>query len=135
MKFRRTSACSQFDSLVGTLLVCLFAGLLLSSCKKSPPRKMLGKWNVNGGQSVVEYRKDGTFATTQNGKSTIGKYRFSDDSHLELELSGGPGTNAFTLRLHCEVAFHGDEADLTANILSKAGTPAVSQVLHYTRVK
>jgi len=135
MKFKRTSACSQFGSLVGMLLVCLSTGFLLSSCKKSPQQKMLGKWNVNGGQSVVEYRKDGTFVTTQNGRSTIGKYRFSDDSHLDLELSSRSGTNALTLRLNCEIAFHGDEADMTASIASKTGAPAVSQVLHYTRVK
>ena len=124
---------SLFGSTGRTALVCLSAALILCSCKKSPQQQILGKWNVDGEPSVVDYRKDGTFVTTQNGQSTPGKYRFTDDSHVELELSGTQGTNTLILRLNCQIAFHDDKADLTATLPGKAGTPAISRTIHYTR--
>ena len=124
----------QFRSLV-PVLICLSAALVLSGCKKTPQQQILGKWNVEGEQSVVEYRKDGTFVTVQNGKSTIGKYRFADDSHLELEVSGTQGTNSLMLRIKCEIAFHGDKADLTATLGGNGGAPTVSRTIHYIRAE
>ena len=125
---------TRLQSLV-PVLICLSAALVFSGCKKTPQQQILGKWNVDGAQSVVEYRKDGTCITTQNGKSTTGHYRFTDDSHLELEVSAPQGTNTLLLRLNCEVVFHGDKADVTASLPGKAGAPAVTQTLHYTRAE
>jgi hypothetical protein len=122
----------QFGSLVA-VLVCLSAALVLSGCKKTPQQRILGKWSVDGDQSLVEYRKDGTFVTTQNGKSSIGKYQFSDDSHLELEVSGMQGTNNLVVRLKCDIVFHGDKADLTATLGGTGGGPSISRTVHYTR--
>jgi hypothetical protein len=115
--------------------MCLSAALTLSGCKKTPQQQIVGKWNVDGEASLVEYRKDGTCTTTQNGKTTSGKYRFSDDSHLELEIFASVGTNTLTLRLNCEIAFHGDKADLTATLPGQPGTAAVSKTVHYTRAE
>ena len=131
----RTPTRSRFGSLAGTLLVCLAAALLLCSCKKTPQQKILGTWNVDGKQSLVEYRKDGTFITTENGKSTPGTYRFTDDTHLELSVSGTiqGTTNTMAFKLPCEIVFHGDKADLTVNLETKPGAPAVSKTIHYTR--
>ena len=131
----RTFTRPQFGSLLGTLLVCLSAALILSSCKKTPAQKILGQWDVDGGKSVVEYRKDGTVVTTLNGKSTTGKYRFIDESHLELEVSATQGTNVLTLLIPCAVAFHDNQAEVTATLPTRPGVPAASQTLHYTRLQ
>lgn len=130
----RISTRLQFGSIIRTALVCLSVALILSSCKKKTPQEqILGKWNVTENQSAVEYRNDGTFTTTANGKSTTGKYRFTDDTHVELDVSEMAGTNALSLRLNCEIKFHDDQADLTATMAGKPGTPAISQTLHYVR--
>jgi len=101
--------------------------------QKTPQQQILGKWKVDGQQAVVEYRKDGTYITTQGGQSSTGTYRFPDDSHLELNVSGQLGTNTIKVSLNCTIVFHGDKADLTATLAQKAGAPPVSQTLHYTR--
>jgi hypothetical protein len=124
----------RIGSRIGTLLVCLSAALLLCSCKKTPQQKIVGTWNVDGSPSVVEFHKDGTFVSTDNGKGTPGKYRFTDDSHLEMEARANVrGTNTIYVSINCEIAFHGDKADLTLTIPGKPGTAPVSQTLHYTR--
>jgi hypothetical protein len=124
----------QRFGLIGTFLVCLSTALVLCSCKKSPQQKILGTWNVDGTQTVMEFRKDGTFVSTDHGKSTPGKYRLTDDSHLEMDVSGTiQGTNTIQLSVNCEIAFHGDKADLTVAIPTKQGAPPVPQTLHYTR--
>jgi hypothetical protein len=127
---------SPFGSLAGTLLACLAAALVLCSCKKTPQQKILGTWNVDGKQSVMTFRKDGTFVSVDNGKSTPGKYRFTDDSHFEMEVGGViQGTNTFLLKVNCEIAFHGDKADLTIAFPTKGGTPPITQAIHYTRAE
>ena len=127
----------QFGSLILTLSACLSAALIFSSCKKTPQERILGKWNVEGQSTVVEYRKDGTAVTTaQNGEQSTSKYQFTDGSHLELEASVKAGTNTITLRLDCTVVFHDDQADMTLNLPGQGpGKPPVSKTLHYTRVK
>jgi hypothetical protein len=128
----RTSTRGQFW-LLQIIFVCSCV-LILSGCKKTPQRQILGKWNVDGQQTTVEYLKDGTYITAQNGQSSIGSYRFLDDSHLELNITGKVGTNTIKVILNCAIVFHGDKADLTATVVEKPGAPPVSQTLHYTRV-
>jgi hypothetical protein len=89
---------------------------------------------VDGTQTVTEFHKDGTFLSTDNGKGTPGKYRFTDDSHLEMEITANvQGTNTLRISVNCEIAFHGDKADLTVTVPGRQGAPSVSQTLHYTR--
>ena len=129
----RSPTRTQFGSLTGTLLVCLTTALILCSCKKTPQQQILGTWNVDGKQSVVEYRKDGTFVTSENGKRTTGTYHFINDSNVELSVTGPiQGTNTLSVSLDCAIVFHGDKADLTVTVTNKQGTP-LSQTLHYTR--
>lgn len=71
---------------------------------------------------------------TENGKSTTGKYRFIDDSYMELSVTGTlQKTNTINLRTGLRGFFNGDKADLTLTITNKQGPP-FSQTLHYTRV-
>ena len=115
----RISTRSHFGS--PAILVCLGVALLLSSCaKKKPQQAILGKWNVKENQSVVEFRKDGAMITSQNGQDTVGEYKFIDDSHFEIKTSELRGTGKLTFRLTCELAIHGDNAEVTATL---PGTP------------
>ena len=129
----RISTLLRFGS---STLACLGAALLLSSCAEKPQDALIGKWNVEENQSVVEYRKDGTMVTSQNGQDTPGKYKFVDNSHFEMEVTGTQGTNKLSLVLTCEVAIHGDKAEVSATLPGHgAGGSAVTKTLHYTRVK
>ncbi len=114
------------------ILFCLGAVLLFSSCAKKPQQAIIGKWNVQENQSVVEFRPDGSMVTTQNGQDTVGKYKFVDDSNFEMQASEAQATGKLTLRLTCELVIHGDNAEVTATL---PGTPPVTKTLHYTRVK
>jgi hypothetical protein len=134
---RQSLAKNQKSSLrigYSIFLTALASTLLLCSCKKTPQQKIVGTWNVEGSPSVMEFHKDGTLVSTDNGKSTPGKYRFTDDSHLEMEtVLNVQGTNTLQLKFNFEIVFHGDKADLTLTIPGKQGAPPVSQTLHYTR--
>ena len=123
----------RFGLRIGTLLICLSTALILCSCKKTPQQKIVGSWNVDGTRTVMEFHKDGTLLSIDDGKSTPGKYRFTDDSHLEMETAARiQETNTLQLKFNFEIAFHGDKADLTLAIPTKSGA-SVSRTLHYTR--
>jgi hypothetical protein len=117
---------------IRTAVACLSTALMVSSCAQKPQEAIVGKWKVEDNQSMVEYHKDGTMVTSQNGQSTEGKYQFTDDSHMEMEISGSQGTNKLTLRLTCEVAIQGDKAELSMTL---PGKPPVTKTIHYTRIK
>ena len=121
-----------FGLLAATLCV---GALLLVSCSKKPQQAILGKWNVQGQQVVVEFRNDGTMISSEKGHDTVDKYLFLDDSHVQMDMTGTSGTNTIKIRLTCGVDVHGDNADITVNIPGRAGAPGVSQVVHYTRIK
>src|SRR6185312_2774025 len=122
----------QFGLFIRTTLVCLSAALLLSSCSKKPQNALIGKWKVDENQSTVEYRKDGTMVTSQDGKEIEGKYEFVDDTHLKLESTELQGGNTVIMRFTCELAIHGDKAEISTTLGSN---PPIMRTLHYTRIK
>jgi hypothetical protein len=128
----RISTRPHFGLFIRTALFCLGAALLLSSCAKKPQDAIIGKWKVDENQSTVEYRKDGTMVTSQDGKDIMGKYEFVDNTHLKLESTELQGGNTVIMRFSCELAIHGDKAEISTTLGSN---PPVKRTLHYTRVK
>src|SRR5262245_48665041 len=96
------------------VLSCLGVLLMLSSCSKSPSKAIVGKWHVQGQTAIVEFRKDGTLMNTDHGQTSSGTYKFTDGSHMQVEINapaGNTGTNV-VVKLSCAVAIRGELADL-----------------------
>src|SRR5438105_11465373 len=76
------------------LIATLFASLLLASCSRKPvissqvQESLLGAWwstSSGGAQTItMEFAKDGTYKTTVMGQTTVGTYRWLDETTLEL---------------------------------------------------
>ena len=132
----RTSITQYFRSLIFTGLVCFAAALLLSSCsQKTPQEQIVGKWNVQGQSNVMEFRQDGTVMTTENGKEKPSKYKFLNDTNLQIELHVDAGTNQILVQLTFDVAIHKDTADFSLTVPGKGGAPGTTQTMHLSRVK
>jgi hypothetical protein len=101
------------SSLVIALLFCATAAL--SSCSKKPSKALIGKWQVEGQAAQVEFRKDGTLATTERGQTETGNYKFTDNTHMQMQLDIGTGNGEtnHTITIACEVVMHGDMANIT----------------------
>jgi len=120
-----------FHTIVVTGLTLFCAALTLSSCSKKPADALIGKWNQDGKSTTVEFRPDGTLINTENGKLAHGgKYKFTDSSHLQMEVFAEGSTNV-EMTLPCEFAVKGDMA-----VLGLIAPGTTNQVMvHLTRVK
>jgi hypothetical protein len=127
----------HFRSINFVAFVCLAAALVLSSCSKKPQQAIVGKWNVQGQAAIVEFRSDGTMSTTDKGTVRPAKYKFTDDTHLEMEITvpAPNSTNNIMVQIPVEIAVHGDTADMTATMSAQPGAPASTQTVHLTRAK
>src|SRR5690242_20247449 len=61
----------------------LLIAITLSSCSKKPADSLVGKWVVEGQSANVEFRKDGTLTSEENGHVTTGTYKFTDRTHMQ----------------------------------------------------
>ena len=127
----RTLTLKHFRSLISTGFVCLAATLLLSSCSKKPQDQILGKWIVEGQTNVMEFRADGTVTSMENGKLTPAKYKFLNETNMQMERTVPAGTNNINVQLTFDVAIHGDSADMSL----RTGAPGATQTMHMTRAK
>ena len=131
----RTFTLKYFHSLISTGFVCLAATLLLSSCSKKPQDQIVGKWTVEGQTNVMEFRADGTVTTMENGKPTPAKYKFLNETNMQMEVTVPAGTNNIHVQLTFDVAIHGDSADMSLTVPGRAGVPGTTQTMHMTRAK
>jgi hypothetical protein len=130
-----TLTLKHFRSIIFIGLVCLGATLVLSSCSKKPQDQIIGKWTVAGQTNVMEFRADGTVNTMENGKETLVKYKFLDNTNLQMELNVPAGTNKVVVQFTFGVAIHGDTADLSIELPARGGAPAATQTMHLNRAK
>ena len=113
-------------------LTLVLVTLILSSCSKKPSKAIIGKWYVEGQSALVEFRKDSTLTSTENGHAVPGTYKFTDDTHMQLEIDEN-GSNK--VNLACEIAVRGDKADFTLMIPAPDGLHSNKQTVHLKRVK
>jgi hypothetical protein len=125
----------RFRPVFFTGFVCLAAGLALSSCSKKPQQAIVGKWNAQENNSVVEFRTDGTVTTSDKDKTSSANYRFLNDTNLEIEMGAAVNTNKIVVRLSCALAIHGDAAELTLNLPGQGDRPPQTKVMHLSRIK
>ena len=113
-------------------LTLVLATLISSSCSKKPSKAIIGKWYVEGQSALVEFRKDGTLTSTENGHAVPGTYKFTDNTHMQLEIDVN-GSNK--VNVACEIAVHGDKADFTLTIPAPDGSHSNKQTAHLKRIK
>lgn len=63
--------------------------LLLAGCSKSPAQKFVGKWKQNAGPMRLDVRPDGILTLSRPPQSLPARYRFVDDTTLELTPAAG----------------------------------------------
>jgi hypothetical protein len=131
----RTHALKHFRLTISTSLVLVAAALVLSSCSKKPQEQIIGKWSVQGQPSLIEFRKDGTVMNGDNPKAAPSKYKFVDDSHMEMQMAVSSGTNKVLVSMTFTVAIHGDAAEFSISAPLNPGEPSKLQTLHLNRVK
>ena len=69
---------------------------------------IVGKWDI-GMNTIMEYKKDGTFVMTVGTLVVNGKYKFISDDTIEVEITVGDKTKSNKLK----VAFKDDEMTTT----------------------
>ena len=131
----RIHVIKHFRSMIFTGFVCLAAAVVLSSCSKTPQQQILGKWTVEGKPSVVEFFKDGTVITTEDGKGTPAKYTFLNNSNVEMVMSAPVGTNKLLVRMTFTLTIQGDSADFSITAPPHPGEPPITQTMHLKRAK
>jgi hypothetical protein len=131
-----------FSTLILALLCCC-AAMMFSSCSKKASNSIVGKWQVQsdnkGGTSIVEFKSDGTMITSEGGGTQNGKYTFSDDTHMKIEMAMQKaltrGANVPTsITVDCVVKINGDDLDMdvTMNI---PGETHNKETTHMKRIK
>ncbi len=103
------------------------AALTLTSCSKKASTAIIGKWRDQSTKEVVEFRKDGTLASSQEitagppgntqtvKNETTGTYTFTDASHMNMQIQTG-NTNQPTVLVRCEVRIDGDKMNVIATV-------------------
>ncbi len=129
MNHSSRKCCSHTRIIIALLLACC-AVPILSSCAKKASDAIIGKWRVQSTKETVEFRKDGTVINLQNQKQQNGKYTFTDDSHMNLQINTG-NTNMPEVSASCEVHIHGDKMDMTVTVSGQGQ----QQKTHFTRLK
>ncbi len=76
------------------LILAAFLALMLPACGSKPQDLIVGKWETTdlAGKSMVgEFGKDGTVSMPIPlvGLRVDGKYKWTDDAHIEMEFNTG----------------------------------------------
>ena len=129
-----------FSPLILTLLCCCTA-IIFSSCSKKASNSIVGKWEVPGEKSIIEFKPDGTMTVNSGGKAVAGKYSFSDETHMKMEIAIPkeelpPGMNMpDSMTSDCVVKINGDslDMDVTTNIPGQAQSH--KETSHLKRIK
>ena len=85
--------------------------MLVAASLNTAPKNaelIVGKWDI-GMNTIIEYKKDGTFVMTVGTLAVNGKYKFITDDTIEVELTVGDKTKSNRLK----VAFKDDEMTTT----------------------
>ncbi len=76
-----------FPGSIGLSLLILSVMLLFSGCGRSPQEAIVGKWNMSGEETTLEFQADGTLISTDpSGEVTSGTYTFVDEHRVRLRL-------------------------------------------------
>jgi hypothetical protein len=86
---------------VAVIFIVTFLAFLLSTCTVNLQDKIIGKWaDTSGGQQSWEFFHDGTVTFTILGTPVIGKYTFTGQSTISIEMPnilGGTITDEYTV--------------------------------------
>jgi hypothetical protein len=137
-----------FSTLILALLCCC-AAMMFSSCSKKASNLIVGKWQVQsdnkGGTSIVEFKSDGTMINSEGGGTQNGKYTFSDDTHMKMEMTlpkgddpaGATATAPASITVDCVVKINGDDLDMEMAAIMPGDPQAQShkQTVHMKRIK
>jgi hypothetical protein len=127
-----------FSPLILALLCCCSA-MMFSSCSKKTSNSIIGKWQVQGQKATVEFKSDGTMINSAEGHAPTGKYTFSDDTHMKIEMAMQkalpPGANVpASITVDCVLKINGDDLDIdvTMNI---PGETHNKETTHMKRIR
>jgi len=117
--------------------------MMLSSCSKRNSSLIIGKWQMQGQNTVIEFKSDGTLINQDGSGMQNGKYTFSDDTHMKVEITppkGGlpPGANMpDSITIDCVVKVNGDklEMEVTPPSSPASQAPPPKHTLHLKRAK
>jgi hypothetical protein len=131
-----------FSTLILALLCCC-AAMMFSSCSKKASNLIVGKWQVQGEKAIVEFKSDGTVINNEGGNTATGKYTFSDDTHMKMEMTMPkeaipPGaTMPASITVDCVVKINGDDLDMdvTMNMPGETQAQSHKQTVHMKRIK
>jgi hypothetical protein len=124
-------------------LLCCSAAMMFSSCSKKASSLIIGKWQVQGQSANVEFKSDGTLISNAGGHTETGKYIFSDDTHMKLEVTPPkrelpPGvTMPDSMTADCVVKINGDDLDMevTPNMSGQPQAQSRKETVHMKRIK
>ena len=119
--------------------LCCCAAMMFSSCSKKTSSLIVGKWEVQGQKATVEFKSDGTVINSAKGNAPIGKYTFSDDTHMKIEMAMQkalpPGANVpASITVDCVVKINGDDLDMDAT-MNIPGETHNKETTHMKRIK
>ena len=117
--------------------------MMLSSCSKKNSSLIIGKWRVQGQNAIVEFKSDGTVINDDGSGTQNGKYTFSDDTHMKLEITLPkrelpPGaTMPDSVTADCVVKINGNDLDMkvSPNAPGQAQAKTPEQTVHMKRIK
>jgi len=95
---------------------------------------LVGKWRVEKDGTLVEYRPDGTLTFSGNGVTVNGTYKFTDSSHMVLDLPMHIAPKDVTMTVVCALQFSGDDLDMDSTV-KVPDQPDQKDHVHLTRIK
>ena len=124
-------------------LLCCCTAVMFSSCSKKNSSLIVGKWRVQGQNAIVEFKSDGTVINNDVAGAQNGKYTFSDDTHMKVEITRPkrelpPGvTMPDSMTADCVVKINGDVLDMevTPNMSGQAQAKTPKETVHMKRIK
>jgi hypothetical protein len=71
-------------------VILLAMAMLLVSCGK-PISEIPGRWQQIGGETIMEFRNDGSLLVNAGGVPVTGHYAILDEQHVKIEYEGFVG--------------------------------------------
>ena len=129
-----------FSTLILALLCCC-AAMMFSSCSKKASNSIVGKWQVQGEKAIVEFKSDGTVINNEGGNAMTGKYTFTDDTHMKIEIAMPKealhlgATASASMTVDCVVKINGDDLDMDVTMNMPGQTESHKDTAHMKRIK